>query len=56
MPVEHRIFGLDRRSLLPGLVMIGLSVQWTVVIPAVNDALRYGQQTKAGDVFALERG
>ena len=56
VPVEHRFFGLDRRSLLPGLVVIGLFVLWTVVIPAVNDALSYSQQTEAGDVFALERG
>ncbi|HWK26781.1 MAG TPA: hypothetical protein VNS09_09465 [Solirubrobacter sp.] len=56
VPVEHRFFGLDRRSLLPGLVVIGLFVLWTVVVPAVNDGLRYGQQTKAGDVFVLAKG
>ena len=37
-------------------MVIGLFVLWTVVIPAVNDALRYSQQTKAGDVFVLDRG
>src|SRR5689334_17721809 len=56
VPVEHRFFGLDRRSLLPGLVVIGLFVLWTVVVPAVNGALRYSQQTKAGDVFVLASG
>ena len=35
VPVEHRFLGLDRRSLLPGLVVIGLFVLWTVVIPAL---------------------
>ena len=56
VPVEHRFFGLDRRSLLPGLVVIALFVLWTVIVPSVNDALRYSQQTKAGDVFVLARG
>lgn len=56
VPVEHRFFGLDRRSLLPGLVVIGLFVLWTVVVPAVNGLLSYDQTTKAGDVFLLGRG
>lgn len=56
VPVEHRFFGLDRRSLLPGLVVIGLFVFWTLVIPGVNSLLNYDQTTKAGDVFALGPG
>jgi hypothetical protein len=56
VPVEHRFFGLDRRSLLPGLVVIGLCVLWTVVVPSVNALLHYGQQTRAGDVFAVAQG
>jgi hypothetical protein len=56
VPVEHRFFGLDRRSLLPGLVVIALFVLWTVIVPSLNDLLRYSQQTKAGDVFALNQG
>lgn len=56
VPVEHRFFGLDRRSLLPGLVVIALFVLWTVIVPSVNDLLRYSQQTKAGDVFVLKQG
>ena len=56
VPVEHRVFGLDRRTLLPGLVVIGLFVLWTVVVPAIDDALSYDQQTRAGDVFRLRAG
>ena len=56
MPVERRFFGLDRRSLLPGLVVIALFVLWTVVVPSVNNLLNYSQQTKAGDVFVLGKG
>jgi hypothetical protein len=56
VPVEHRFFGLDRRSLPYGLVVVALLVLWTVVVPAVNSALDYNQQTKAGDVFALADG
>ncbi|WP_027006141.1 hypothetical protein [Conexibacter woesei] len=56
VPVEHRFFGLDRRSLLPGLVVIGLFVLWTVVVPAVDNLLSYSQETRAGDVFVLDKG
>lgn len=56
VPVEHRFFGLDRRTLLPGLVVIALFVLWTVVVPGVDSRLSYSQQTQAGDVFALARG
>jgi hypothetical protein len=56
VPVEHRILGLDRRSLLPGLVVIGLFLLWTVVLPAVNGLLSYNQQTRPGDVFRLGTG
>jgi hypothetical protein len=56
VPVEHRFFGLDRRSLLPGLVVIALFVLWTVIVPSLNDLLHYSQQTKAGDVFVLKQG
>ncbi len=56
VPVEHRFFGLDRRTLLPGLVVIGLFVFWTVLIPGVNSLLDYDQTTEAGDVFALGPG
>ena len=56
VPVEHRFFGLDRRSLLPGLVVIGLFVLWTVVLPGINSALHYSQTTKAGDVFQIAPG
>jgi len=56
VPVEHRFFGLDRRSLLPGLVVLALFVLWTVIVPSLDDLLHSSQQTKAGDVFVLERG
>jgi len=56
VPVEHRFLGLDRLSLLPGLVVLALFVLWTVVVPSVNDLLRYGQQAEAGDVSRWSGG
>lgn len=53
VPAEHRVLGLDRRSLLPGLIVIGLFVFWTVLIPGVNSLLSYDDTTEAGDVFVL---
>jgi hypothetical protein len=56
VPAEHRVFGLDRRTLLPGLVVTGVFLVWVVLIPAINSALSYDQTTKAGDVFLLAPG
>jgi len=56
VPAEHRVFGLDRRSLLPGLVVIGLFAFWTILIPAVNGLLDYDDTTRPGDVFAIAQG
>lgn len=50
------MFGLDRRSLLPGLVVIALFVLWAILIPGVNGVLGYDDETVAGDVFALTDG
>ena len=36
-----------------GLVVLALFVLWTVVIPSVNDLLRYSQQTNAGAKHVL---
>jgi hypothetical protein len=38
------------------VVVIGLFVLWTVVIPAVNHLVPYSQQTKAGDSSCWRRG
>ncbi len=56
VPAEHRLLGLDRRTLLPGLLVLGLFVLWTVVVPGVNGLLGYDSTTKAGDVFLLAPG
>ncbi len=56
VPAEHRVFGLDRRSLLPGLVVIGIFAFWTILIPAVNGLLDYDDTTRPGDVFAIAQG
>lgn len=56
VPVEHRLLGFDRRSLVPALVVLGLLLLWTVVVPAIDGAVDYRQQTRAGDVLALADG
>lgn len=56
VPVEHRVFGLDRCTLLPGLAVVGVFLLWTVVLPLVNSALSYSQETESGDVFELGPG
>ncbi|WP_019144714.1 hypothetical protein [Aeromicrobium massiliense] len=53
MPVEQRFLGLDRRSLVPGLVVIGIWALWSVVVPQVDDAVAYDDTVRAGDRFSL---
>ncbi|HTU16039.1 MAG TPA: hypothetical protein VMF31_12665 [Solirubrobacterales bacterium] len=56
VPVEHRFLGLDKRTFLPALIVVGIFVFWAVLVPAVNKQLEYGQTTRAGDVFQLAPG
>jgi hypothetical protein len=38
-PPEHRLLGLDRRYLLPLLLVVLVWLLWAVVIPTVNEAI-----------------
>ncbi|MBB5868805.1 hypothetical protein F4553_002184 [Allocatelliglobosispora scoriae] len=56
VPVERRWLGLDRRTLAPALVVLGLALVLHFVLPAVNRAVPYTDKARAGDVLALARG
>jgi len=56
VPVEHRWLGLDRRTIPLAAVVVGLMLVFLVVVPAVNDAVGWDDQTQAGDVLDLGKG
>lgn len=56
VPAEHRFLGLDKRTFLPALIVVGIFAFWAILVPAVNKQLDYGQTTQAGDVFQLAPG
>jgi hypothetical protein len=55
-PVDRRRLGLDRRTLLPGLVVLAVALLLRTVIPAVDHAVPVDDVTRAGDRINLDAG
>ncbi|WP_405148122.1 hypothetical protein OG308_32195 [Nocardia salmonicida] len=55
VPVDRRWWGIDRRTLLPALVVLALAFLQGVVLPRIDDAIPVAVTT-AGDVIALKGG
>ncbi|MFD4182732.1 hypothetical protein [Rhodococcus sp. NPDC058514] len=47
---------MDRRTLLPALVVLALAFLQAIVIPNINDAITEKDVTTAGDVIAVQDG
>ncbi|MFB7718484.1 hypothetical protein [Nocardia sp. NPDC056100] len=56
VPADRRWLGMDRRTLLPALVVLALAFLQAIVIPNINDALAEKDVTVAGDVIAVRGG
>ncbi|UGT62224.1 hypothetical protein [Nocardia asteroides] len=56
VPVDRRWFGMDRRTLLPALVVLALAFLQGVLLPRLDDAIADDDVTAAGDVIALDGG
>lgn len=56
VPVERRWLGLDRRTIVPALVVLVLGIVLANVIPAINGAIAYDDEVRAGDVIGLKAG
>ena len=48
VPVEHRIFGLDRRTLPFAGVALAVWVLWAVLAPAVDDVVPWSDEVTSG--------
>ncbi len=56
VPVERRWLGIDRRTILPGVLAVCLAIVLTGLLPAINRSIEYDRQIKAGDVVNLGSG
>jgi len=56
VPVEHRWFGLDRRTFKPALIVLAVALLLIYGLPALNAALPWHNETAAGDVLDLGAG
>lgn len=56
VPVDRRWLGLDRRTIVPALVVLALALVMGSVIPAINDSVSYDDKVVAGDVIEVDGG
>ncbi|BBX48768.1 hypothetical protein GCM10009641_01860 [Mycobacterium cookii] len=56
VPADERRFGLDRRTLVPTLVVFAIVITMAVVLPVINASVPYHDIVRAGDVLELEGG
>ncbi|MFD7659409.1 hypothetical protein ACFV4N_35990, partial [Actinosynnema sp. NPDC059797] len=56
VPVEHRFLGLDRRTFGPGLIVLAVALLLIYGLPALNAAIPWNDEVRAGDVLDLGDG
>lgn len=56
VPVERRLFGIDKRTILPALAVLAFGMVLGVVLPSVNESVDYDDPIVAGDIVDLVDG
>lgn len=56
IPADQRWFGLDRRTVVPGLAVLILAAMISFVPAVVDGAVHYDDPVRSGDVIALADG
>lgn len=56
VPVEHRLFGLDRRTFAAGFTALGIALVLIYGFQALNAAIPWHNEIRAGDVLDLGAG
>ncbi|MEV6521800.1 hypothetical protein AB0M43_07680 [Longispora sp. NPDC051575] len=56
VPVDRRLLGIDRRTLLPAGLVVALFLIAAWILPAVNDAVKVSDPIRAGDVVQVGSG
>jgi len=53
VPVEYRFLGLDRRAFPFAAAAAAVWLVWAALLPAINGAVPWSDQVRAGDVFQV---
>lgn len=53
VPVEHRVLGMDRRTVGLAAFALAVWVLWTWVLPRINSSVAYDDPVRAGDVVQV---
>ena len=53
VPVEHRFFGLDRRTLPFAIAALAVWLVWTVVLPWIDRRVPFDDPIRAGERVRL---
>lgn len=56
VPADERVAGFDRRTILPGVVLLVVWALWAHVMPWINDQIEVDNPIVAGDVVNLGFG
>ncbi len=56
VPVEQRVLGIDKRTILPSLGVLIFVVFMALGLPAIDDSVAYDDPIEAGDVMDLVAG
>ncbi|MFF1820775.1 hypothetical protein ACFVWG_25940 [Kribbella sp. NPDC058245] len=56
VPVEHRWFGLDRRTFKPGLIALGVALLLIYGLQGLNAVIPWHNEIRAGQVLDLGSG
>jgi hypothetical protein len=56
VPVDQRWLGLDKRTLRPALFVLAIVILLAGVLPAIDNAISWTDETKAGDVITMGDG
>jgi hypothetical protein len=53
---QRRFLGIDRRTVGPALVVVGLAVVMSIVLPSIDSGTAYSQEAHTGDVVEIADG
>jgi hypothetical protein len=56
VPVDQRWLGLDKRSLRPAVFVLAIVILLAGILPAIDSAVSWTDETKAGDVIDMGDG
>jgi hypothetical protein len=56
VPADQRVFGIDRRTVWPGTVLLVVFLAWSQLMPWIDDQINLDNPIVAGDVINLGNG